>query len=104
MTTAIEGPTTRLPDAIDEGMPYVTLAQRVREMPSDEASALDIDPLTTPSPPPPSSLFPSPEPDDSGKRGDDEPMEWPEFFNKILTLEWFDGWMERAQEMVDNGE
>ncbi|VVE63607.1 hypothetical protein PCA31118_01327 [Pandoraea captiosa] len=104
MTTAIEGPTTRLPDATDDGLPHMTLAQRVRDMSSNETPDLDIDPLTTPSPPPPSSLFPSPEPEDRGKRGDDEPMEWDEFFNKILTLEWFDGWMERAEETVDNGE
>ncbi|AKM30714.1 hypothetical protein AB870_12240 [Pandoraea faecigallinarum] len=111
MTTAIDATPMVLPVAHGDGIRPIrtmTLAQRVQAMQPSETPASGIGPLAhPPGPLPPStSLAAAPSPlSGAGRRGgDDAPMEWDAFFNKILTLEWFDGWLDRVEETVDNGE
>ncbi|VVD77460.1 hypothetical protein [Pandoraea anhela] len=97
MTTAIDGPTTLSPAPADDAMAPISLALRVQSMrpPGVDASARD---------PAPGS---SPQPETGSDEGQDkvDPSEaWQKLFNTLMVMEWFDGWLDRTEATVDNGD
>ncbi|VVD90568.1 hypothetical protein PCA20602_01602 [Pandoraea capi] len=111
MTSAIDALTTLSPAPADEEIRPLTLAQRVQEMRASEMRTRDVEPLAQrPAP----MHSPGAEGEDGGigtdgsdgSDGSDEidlATEWQKLFNRLMVLEWFDGWLDRIEETVDGG-
>ncbi|MCI3207288.1 MULTISPECIES: hypothetical protein [Pandoraea] len=105
MTTAIDALKTLSPAPADDEIRPLTLAQRVQEMRSSDSQTHGIEPLAQrPAP----MHSPGTEGDDGDiGSGDDDALdpstEWQKLFNRLMVLEWFDGWLDRIEETVDGG-